>query len=168
MLVLISAWIWGYVLSRFSIWPHRCEGMIWLPYPNASSWYRLTNLRGAIQYTYLTPVFVYQNLVRGLLLLLIPRDDILISAIIGIHVYSNIWWPAFMELKLEFKYCVAICFFNLCAIIFVGWQVPVKFFILVILDGLVILWAFWISLYAHFIVKTPTTHVEYQRRQSRV
>lgn len=159
MLLRISALLWGYIFARFVIWPHRCEGILWLPTPNASSWYRLTTLKGAIDHSYLLPVFAYQNISRAVAVFWLPtRCGV---AILITHVYSNLWWPAFLELKTSFGFCL------ICSIIQIGPLLYV-FSPFVILDGLVVLWSIWISFYAWKIVKTPTTCLEYQRRQSRV
>ena len=171
-LILISGWLWGFIISRFIIWSRRCKGLLWLPFPNASNWYRMTTLKYRVQHTYLGPLFVYDNIVRIVLLLLLPDDTFLICLMFVINIIINTWWPGFIELKLTFRRCSTIIIVNttlLCISLY--WYILMYGAKNVILLYLILImtnnWYLWISIYSWLIVKTPTTYIEYNRRESR-
>ncbi len=161
--LMIMLWAWGYIFSRFIIWPRRKEGLTWLPTLNASSWYRITDMKYKIPHKYLPAACIFTFAAAGVTFLSITHNDFEVIAMLYIHIVNSIWWPAFFELKIIWKKCLLligssyICALVLCHIDFS------------ILPTIIIqTWMFTITAHAYFVVKTPTTSLEYETRESRI
>jgi len=160
---MIMLWVWGYIFSRFIIWPRRIEGLIWLPSLNAGSWYRITVMKYKIPHEYLPAVCILSTAATLFTFLSITHNDLEVIAISYIHTANSLWWPAFFELKLTWRTCLLIIgsayttALVLCSIDFT------------ILPTIVMqTWMFIITTRAYFVVKTPTTSLEYETRESRI
>ena len=171
-LVIISAWIWGHILGKFIIWPRRLEGFKWLPILYASNWYRITHMEGKCTYLYLPHMYVYENIMVLFSFIFLPVDYLIFSTLLISHTLNNIWWPAFIEIKYTFKYCfiltvvkIIFCMFSIAWTIYC-YRYPI-FIIFNIASLCTYIWHTWITSYAYFIIKTPTTFIEYQERQTR-
>jgi len=169
---MISAWIWGFIFSRFLIWSRRMEGIRWMPVPDASSWYCLTDLKFKIHRKRLTYVCVLNALASLMTLLFIPQDELVIVLVMASHVASTLWWPAFFELKWSWLSCFLLSLwlfvstFICIEILFRTSPESISIFFLPMLIG-IYGWMLCISSYAYFVAKVPVTSLEYNRRTSR-
>ena len=167
-----TGWIWGFALARYIIWSHRWEGITWLPKPNASSWYSLTDLKGKPKSKYLVYLCVVQLVTTLITLLLVPEYPPLFVALLIVHICSALWWPAFIELKFSWKTCFALASLahvsTIYLVVWVGSRLGVSLFLPL---GIVLVaiqsWMVWISGYAWIVVREPTLMLAYQRRESR-
>ena len=171
-IMLISAWIWGHIVGKFMIWPRRLKGLLWIPILYASNWYRITEMKGKCLYIYLPHIYLYENILCLFLFIFLPLDDILILMPFTIHTVNNIWWPAFIEIKYTFYTCFILAILNIfITFLSIIWTIYKHGYPIFIIFNIAILlsysWHVWISGYAYFIVKKPTTYIEYQERQSR-
>lgn len=169
----LSAWIWCYVFARFLIWSRRLEGITWLPFPNASSWYRLTELSGKIHHKQLAFFCVASSLSSLGLLMFASHDDFLLVGLLLSHTLTTLWWPGFMELKFSWRTCFIIaCVTFTISCVMVSYDIDRYG----LNEGSVLFvptyiglqaWVLWITAYAYHVVKTPRTVLEYHRRESR-
>lgn len=171
-LIITLSWLWGHILAKFIIWPRRLQGILWLPILNASNWYRMTEIKGKILYIYLPHLYVYENTICLFSFIFLPIDNFIMATILFSHVINNIWWPAFIEIKYSFQTCFILSIVNIIScmstilwtIYLYGYPIFIIFCIAFLLASL---WHLWISSYTLFVVKKPTTFIEYQERQAR-
>lgn len=167
-LILLSAWLWGYIIGKFIIWPRRLQGFLWYPYLYASNWYRITDMKGKCLYMYLTRLYVFENTTCLFSFVFLPSNTIPVFLFVS-HAMNNLWWPTFIEIKYSFLTCFLLSIIQLISCIIHCFQF--KDYIVYVFFNILILctyiWHTWISGYAYFVIKTPTTFIEYQERKSR-
>lgn len=171
MFNLIS-FAWGYIISKFIIWPRRLEGMIWIPILSATNWYRITDMIGKCPYYLLPFMYVYENTITLFIFTFMPKDTVLFTSITIAHIINNIWWPGFIEIKYSFFTCFLLSIVNITLYIFLCMWIVFKYrypiiFMFIVLLKLTTCWHCWISYYTCFVVKEPITFIAYQERQAR-
>ena len=171
-LILFSAWVWGYTLARFIIWSHRWEGIRWIPNPNASSWYALTDLKYKPKPKHLKYIFYLANGLTLASVCTVPEDIRVYLSLIIIHIISAIWWPAFIELKFSWKSCVGLAVTAHGATVYMTYwfisRLGINLFLLFPISlSFIQAWMVYISAYALIVVKEPTLQLRYMHRQSR-
>lgn len=171
-LILFSAWVWGYALARFIIWSHRWEGIRWIPNPNASSWYALTDLEHKPKPKHLKYIFYLANFLTLASVCTVPEDPRIYTSLIIIHIISAIWWPAFIELKYTWRTCLGLASVAHGTTVYMSYwfisRLGINLFLLFpFLLSFVQSWMVYISAYAYIVVKEPTLQLRYMHRQSR-
>ena len=167
-LIILLSWLWCHVVARFIIWPSRLEGTKWLPTPNASSWYRITDLPYKLNYKYLPYAFAWTYVFNlGVFISLPYKIDMILLTNLS-HICTCIWWPAYMELKMSFLTCGMI---SILAILTNILNIIISNDISVILLCIVCIftqmWFSWMSFYMYFFKSTLVTTIEYKRRTTR-